>query len=293
MGKDSIYIWEKPDGYLHEDEAAEALRAICMGPRTVFKGPVEGKIELFAEADGLFDYNVDTLNAINSIEELIVAARHPEIRVKAGDKLAGMKAVPLVIAQEKLDEARRAAGPEPLMRVLPWKLKTACVITTGSEVAAGRIKDTFTPVIQEKLASFGIEIVKHLTVPDGLDNVAAAIKEAREAKPDIIACTGGMSVDPDDNTPGAIARSGARLVTYGVPVAPGLMFLLAYFDDGAPIIGIPGCAMYSKATVLDMILPRLAAGKLLQRSDFTRMGAGGLCLGCAECRYPVCPFGGG
>ena len=44
----------------------------------------------------------------------------------------------------------------------------------------------------------------------------------------MILCTGGMSVDPDDNTPGAIDRSGARIVTYGAAVLPGAMFLLGY-----------------------------------------------------------------
>jgi hypothetical protein len=71
------------------------------------------------------------------------------------------------------------------------------------------------------------------------------------------------------------------------------MFLLAYFDDGVPVMGVPGCVMFAAATLFDMILPRIAAGQRLIRRDFTRMGAGGLCLGCPECHYPICPFGKG
>ncbi len=33
----------------------------------------------------------------------------------------------------------------------------------------------------------------------------------------MIVCTGGMSVDPDDKTPGAIKATGARIVSYGAP----------------------------------------------------------------------------
>lgn len=41
---------------------------------------------------------------------------------------------------------------------------------------------------------------------------------------DLIVCTGGMSVDPDDLTPLAIKQTGAEIVTHGTPVLPGSMF---------------------------------------------------------------------
>jgi molybdopterin biosynthesis enzyme len=293
MGKEQIYIWEKRAGSLHEDEAAEALAAICRGAGIVQKGPSEGKIELFADGDGLFKYDASILNRINEIEDIIVSARHNHSAVKKGDKLAAMKVVPLVIEEAKLRDARAIAGVSPLMNLLPYRLKSAIIIATGSELANGLITDTFTPVLEEKLAAYGIEVIRRMTVSDGTDRVAAAIAEAREMKPDLILCSGGMSVDPDDNTPGAIKQSGAAVVTYGTPVFPGAMFLLAYFEDGVPVMGVPGCAMYSAATVFDMILPRIAAGERLLRRDFTGMGAGGLCLSCPVCRYPVCPFGKG
>ena len=112
----------------------------------------------------------------------------------------------------------------------------------------------------KKLQAYGITMTEHLTVSDGLEQVAAAIAEMRKKPVDMILCTGGMSVDPDDNTPGAIARSGARIVTYGAAVLPGAMFLLGYYEDGQPVMGLPGCVMYAKATILDLILPRVAAG---------------------------------
>ena len=45
-----------------------------------------------------------------------------------------------------------------------------------------------------------------------------ALAAMRQTDVDLILCTGGMSVDPDDNTPGAIRASGAQIVTYGAPV---------------------------------------------------------------------------
>jgi molybdopterin biosynthesis enzyme len=202
-----------------------------------------------------------------------------------------MKAIPLAIEKDKLLQAKTIAGKDPLMNVLPYCLKNAVLIITGNEVAKGLITDTFTPVLVEKLGAYGISVIKNIIVTDDTDQVTNAIAGARREKADMILCTGGMSVDPDDNTPGAIKKSGALIVTYGVPVIPGAMFLLAYFDDGVPIMGIPGCVMYTATTVFDVILPRIIAGQRLNRQDFTRMGAGGLCLSCPVCHYPICPFG--
>ena len=207
--------------------------------------------------------------------------------------------------EEVLEAAERAAGDEPLLEVRPFTARTAAVIATGSEVANGLIEDAFTPVIVRKLAEFGIEVTLTVKPGDETPDVVAAIDEARAAGVDLIVCTGGMSVDPDDNTPGAIKRAGARIVTYGSPVLPGAMLLVGYFDDdcaeGAagpsgkkapvPVLGVPGCAMYNKATVLDLVLPRVAAGVPLTKRDFVVMGEGGLCLGCKPCTFPLCPFG--
>ena len=291
MGKENLYVWEMTPGMVHENDAAVRLRDLCAGEHMASSQVKEGKIELRAECDGLFQVDVERLNAINMLEDIMIATRHGNTAVHTGDKLCGTRVIPLVIEEEKLQAAQQIAGTEPLLRLIPYRLKTAAVITTGSEVAKGLIQDTFTPVIVEKLRAFGISMVHHRTVDDGLDHVSAAIEEARRLRPDMILCTGGMSVDPDDNTPGAIKASGAGIVTYGAPVLPGAMFLLGYYEDGTPIMGLPGCVMYAKATIFDLVLPRIAAGVPLTKADFAAYGNGGLCLGCQECRYPVCPFG--
>ena len=292
MGKEHLYVWEMEEGMLHEDEAAKRLYDICANdnirPSQTIK---EGKIEAFAECDGYFEVDADRLDEINSIDEIMIATRHGSTAVRKGDKLAGMRVIPLVIKDDKLKEAERIYAGQPILKLTPYKLKNAAVITTGSEVYKGLIKDTFTPVIIEKLKAYGIETKWHKVVDDGTENIKKAIDEVRAEKPDLILCTGGMSVDPDDNTPGAIKAAGAGIITYGAPVLPGAMFLLGYFDDGTPVMGLPGCVMYAKATVFDLILPRVAAGVRVSKKDIVKLGNGGLCLGCEECRYPICPFG--
>lgn len=186
-------------------------------------------------------------------------------------------------------------GDEPLLQLLPYKIKKAAVLATGSEVFHGRIKDTFTPVLEEKLTEFNVEVVYKQVLDDKPEQITAAIKTAIEEKgAEMVLCTGGMSVDPDDRTPLAIKNTGARIVSYGAPVLPGAMFLLSYYgEDQVPVLGLPGCVMYTKRTVFDLVLPRVLACDIVTADELAALGEGGLCLNCAVCTYPACGFGKG
>ena len=291
MGKENLYVWEMVPGMVHENDAAERLCALCANDHMDRSSVKEGKIELTAACDGLFLVDVDRLNAINMLDDIMVSTRHSGTAVHSGDKLCGTRVIPLVIEEKKLQAAEKIGAGQPLLQLLPYRLKTAGVITTGSEVYKGLIQDTFTPVIVEKLKGYGIEMTEHAVVSDEMEMTVAAIGQMRQKGVDLILCTVGMSVDPDDNTPGAIKKSGARIVTYGAPVLPGAMFLLGYFDDGTPIMGLPGCVMYAGATIFDLVLPRIAAGVEVTKAEIAAMGNGGLCLGCNPCHWPNCPFG--
>ena len=147
-----------------------------------------------------------------------------------------------------------------------------------------------TPILAKKLQAYGITMTEHLTVSDGLEQVAAAIAEMRKNR-STRSSSPEVRMTVCSSSPGAIARSGARIVTYGAAVLPGAMFLLGYYEDGQPVMGLPGCVMYAKATIFDLILPLVAAGLQVTKQEIAALGCGGLCLGCAECHYPVCPFG--
>ena len=291
MGKEHMYVWEMTPGMVYENDGAEALCALCMNDNMERSDVKEGKIELTAACDGLFLVRSEALRAVNAIDELMIATRKGGTAVKTGDKLAGMRVIPLIIAQEKLDAAKAAVGDAPLLELRPWVRKTAAIVATGSEVKKGLIQDTFTPVVKDKLKSYGIETISVAYSGDGVENVANAIAEARQTGAEVILCTGGMSVDPDDNTPGGIKQSGARIVTYGAPVLPGAMFLLGYYEDGTPVMGLPGCVMYAGATISDLVLPWVAADVPVTKDWIVSLGEGGLCLGCKPCHWPICPFG--
>ena len=155
-----------------------------------------------------------------------------------------------------------------------------------------RIQDTFSPVVAEKLEEYGGEVLGISYPGDDPERIRAEIFRWMEQGAELVTCTGGMSVDPDDRTPAAIRATGAHVISYGAPVLPGAMFLLSYLD-GKPVVGLPGCVMYAKRTIFDLILPRLMADDPVTKEDLARLGDGGLCLDCAVCHYPNCGFGKG
>ena len=291
LGKDHLYVWEKDDTVYHENEAAQILCDVCINEHMNPSPVKEGKIELSASCDGLFCIDVERLDAVNDIDQIMIASRHTNTPVKKGDKLLGTRVIPLVISKEKMELVKKAAGDGPLCRLFPYQLKKAGIVTTGNEVYYGRIQDKFTPVVIQKLEQYGIKTEEHIIVNDEKEKIKEAILTLKEKGCELIIATGGMSVDPDDQTPGAIRESGAKMISYGAPVLPGAMFCLAYYEDGTAVMGLPGCVMYAKTTIFDLILPRVAAKVPVTRKDITRLGHGGLCLGCETCRYPACSFG--
>ncbi len=296
VGKENLYIWEKSEGILHEDEAAATLCDICIGGSDDFscEGPSEGKITITAAKDGLLKVRTDTLYAVNSLGRMMIATVNANTPVKCGDIIAGTRIIPLVIEEEAMNEAKRVAKDVPILSVLPFEIRSAGIVTTGSEVASGRIKDAFGPVLCDKLAEYGVDVIAQLIVTDDAELIKNAIAQLADKGAQMILVTAGMSVDPDDRTPKAIKDSGARVVSYGAPVLPGAMFLLSYLEyDGRtiPVAGLPGCVMYAKRTVFDLVLPRLLAKEELTASDLAAYGEGGLCRNCAVCRFPNCGFG--
>ena len=264
----------------------------------------EGKIELTASCDGLLKVNSAGLKAVNSFGQMMIATRHGGFMVKKGDKLAGTRIIPLVIEQEKMEAAEKAcmeaAGGKPILELIPFKAKKVGIVTTGNEVFYGRIEDTFTPVIESKFGEYQAEIIDHDICSDDDTKVTASILRMIDEGADIVCCTGGMSVDPDDKTPLAIKNTGARIVSYGAPVLPGAMFLLAYYEvkEGTRprtvvIMGLPGCVMYARRTIFDLVLPHVMSDDEVTAADLSSLGEGGLCLNCPVCTFPNCGFGKG
>ncbi|OIO00938.1 MAG: molybdopterin-binding protein [Desulfovibrionaceae bacterium CG1_02_65_16] len=292
VGKEHLYVFELAEGMVHEEQAALRVAQAVAGKGLTLGSPCEGKVTLTAARDGLLKVDPKRLHALNCMDDLVMATLHTNQQVRAGQNVAGVHITPLIIEDVKVKRAEDACAGRPLIEVRPFRSCKVGMVTTGSEVFKGRIKDGFGPVVRKKFSNFGCQVVSQLLVSDDADMTVKAIKAQLALGVDFLVVTGGMSVDPDDRTPSAIRAAGADIVCYGAPVQPGAMFLLGYIGE-VPILGLPGCVMYYKSSIFDLVVPRLLAGDRLTRDDIAAMGHGGYCSACAECRFPLCPFGKG
>jgi molybdenum cofactor synthesis domain-containing protein len=292
LGKEHLYVWEMKKGFVHEDEAGLRIARALAGRGVSLTEPSEGKVKLIAGSDGLCAIDEERLVAVNMLEEIVAATINNRRPVKKGAVVAGVRVVPLVIEEEKLARVEEIARGKSVIEVRPFRACKVGVITTGSEVYHGRIEDRFGPVVRAKVEAFGCRVIDHIIVPDDVPMICGAIEKLLAAGAELLLTTGGMSVDPDDVTPTAIRQAGARIVTYGAPVLPGAMLMVAYLG-AVPVLGLPGCVMYHKTTVFDLVLPLVLTGETVTRPAIARLGMGGLCMECEVCSYPRCPFGTG
>jgi len=293
MGKEHIFGMEYKDGDIHENEAAIRMARAVAGQGITFSEPSEGKVNLLVNRTGLLKVNAEALFEINSIEEIVLSTLHTDLLVNVPTIAAGAKIIPLNIEEKKIASMEKICAENfPVIQVMPlYKLK-AGIVSTGNEIYYKRIPDKFGPVLIEKFRELGSEVIEQIFSKDDPNMIAESIKTLIKAGADIILVTGGMSVDPDDVTPAGVKIAGAEILSYGAPTMPGAMFLLSYIND-IPVLGLPGCVMYNKRTIFDLVVPRLAAGERIERRDLIRYAHGGLCSNCNDCRYPNCGFGKG
>jgi Molybdopterin biosynthesis enzyme len=282
IGKEHIYIMELGQNELHEDDAAIRMAVALAGEGITLSEPHEGKVSLKSQFLGLAEVDQVLVEAINNLGEIALATVKTHSVVQEGRPLAATRAIPLTVPKAKVEEVERLAaeyraaheGQAPL-RMHPFRKLRAGLLTTGGEVFSGRIQDKFGPAVRAKLEAFGSEVAEQRFAPDDRQIIVKEIHYLLEQRYDMILVTGGMSVDPDDRTPGAIKASGADIVSYGTPMLPGSMLLMGYLN-GVPIMGLPGCVMHDPYTSFDVLLPRILAGQTIVREDIVRMGYGGL-----------------
>ena len=292
LGKEHIYVMHLGPEEIHENEAAEILATALSGPGSMLSAePVEGKIAIHAQCDGLLKINEEALYRFNLLGEVMCATLQTNTPVKKGENIAATRLIPLVSERAVIDQAAAIAREAtPIIEVKELRHARAGLVITGNEVFSGRIKDKFEKVLRDKLAEIGSEVISVIFAPDDIELIAAAISESIDKGADLIITSGGMSVDPDDVTRMGIEKAGATDCFYGTPVLPGAMFLSGRIED-IPILGLPACGMFHNITVFDLILPRILTGETIGREEFARMGHGGLCRNCKRCQYPVCNFG--
>lgn len=280
LGKENIFVIEEEDkekNLIHENDAAMFIVEKLNLDKEFFEisNIREGKINITAKEDGILKIDINTLNKINKIGEIILVTKYNNSYIKKGETVAATRVIPLLIEKKQLDEMEKLVKEKNVLTFKKIdKNKNLALITTGNEVYNGIIKDKSKEALLKKYRKYELNDMEQVFSPDDKDTIKKYIKMFENEK-DIIMCTGGMSIDPDDVTPSAIKESNWEIVTYGTPVLPGAMFMLAYKGEKV-LIGLPGGVVFSEKTVFDVLLPRILANDKITKQEIIEMGHGGL-----------------
>ena len=291
LGKRHLYVLALSAKQLHEDDAAQRIAQAICGDNLGKTDPVEGKINIVSQVDGLLKIDTQRLLRINKMNDIIVSTLKTNYACHKGQTVAATRIIPLIISASKIERLEQVATRDrPVIQMKPFRPLNVGVVVTGTEVYEGLIQDGFDEQVKGILDQYGAKVVDKIVVPDDAAAIASALLTLCEKRCDLLITTGGLSVDPDDVTQKGVKQAGARVIAYGSPVLPGAMFLYARLHN-TPILGLPACVYYHGVTIFNLVLPRVLAGDDLTKDDIAAMGHGGLCLNCDTCQFPVCPFG--
>ncbi|WOO87264.1 molybdopterin-binding protein [Mollicutes bacterium LVI A0039] len=279
LGKQHFFVLEPGDEDLvHEEDAARIMfETINNGDFSC--SPVSmGKISFIANTAGFFTVDSKLLTDFNMLGQISAASIAPMQYVKQGQEVASMRIIPLFTTKQHIEQIKAFANAQEMFKIIKIENTKIAQITTGSEVATGKIADGFKPKLNEILSRFDLQVSNYSVVTDDKNLIQAQITAAKAAGAELILVTGGMSVDPDDLTPGAIKAAGAKIITYGTPIIPGSMFLYGLLDN-TPILGLPGAVIFEQRTAFDLLLPYALTNTKITTREIMEMSVGGMLNG--------------
>ncbi len=275
LGLEQVYVAILDEDDVSENEAAQRLGEIITSDGIITSKATTGRLNFIADQTGLLKIDNQALLTFNEQTGITLATLPTNSVAQPKTMLATVKIIPYSIPQKTLLTAETIAQKKTLFKLNPFVVKKATLIATGSLAAKQKILNSFTPSLQDRLSTYNTEMLVGQYVAEQEESIGQALQAALNSDTQMILIVGETSImDIDDITPRAIKSIGGEIVHYGVPVEPGNLLLLAYYKD-IPIVGAPGCARSKKYNVVDIVLPRLAAGERLTRQDLVALGHGG------------------
>jgi len=259
---------------LGEDAAAQALgSAFCAGSTNITASEAHtGRVNLFAECNGIVEINVDAIHAFNTVNPMITVSTVPQYqRLSKGDMIATIKIISYGVPELDVKNAEATAKSAIVLRRA--ERKRAALIETA--VAAH-------PVSSKGAASLGVRLERldaSLEYYGTCSHDVVALKTALDgvgSDIDIIfILTASATSDPADTGPAGLLAAGGCLEHFGMPVDPGNLLFLGRIGS-TPVIGLPGCARALALNGADWILERVICGVPVSSRDIQHLGVGGL-----------------
>lgn len=264
------------DDDVHEQDAAHRVGQAVGGTGVRVELPFTGRVNLFAEHDGLLVANERLVNSLNNMHPAVTIATLANFeRVEKGRMIGTVKVIPFA-APEPAVSAAEALGE--MVRVHPFKLKSVVLVATRLSSLKEATMDKTRAVLSDRLALAGAQLVLETRVDHTREAITSGLAQVLDAQPELIILFGASAtVDERDVGPAGLISAGGRLHHFGMPVDPGNLLFLGDLE-GIPVIGAPGCARSPAENGFDWILNRLLADITVTRNDIMGLGVGGLLM---------------
>jgi molybdenum cofactor cytidylyltransferase len=264
------------DNDVDEDSAAGALAERLCGPGVELGRPFTGRCNLYAATDGVFQLDVDAINAVNGVDEAItVATVAPMARVKQGQMLATVKIIPFAVDRGVLDRTL-AAVSTTLASVSSFRPRRVGLLLTVLPGAKQKLNDKAEHAVRLRVEGLGSALSTVRSCEHSVDAVSAEMKAMLDGNVDLLLVFAASAItDRRDVIPAALEQVGGVVERCGMPVDPGNLLLLGKHGS-VPVVGLPGCARSPKMNGFDWVLERLLADIPVDSTSISRMGVGGL-----------------
>ena len=260
------------DSDLPENLAAQKVGAALLSSGLTL-GPVfTGRVNVLAAKAGVVRVDPGAIAAFNAVDEGLTLATLPDyMRVEQDQLIATVKIIPYGIEAVLVAAGIIALGKEAIA-LKPFKGGRARLIMTQTPGFKDSLISKGEAVVKERLAALGFSLIESIVVPHEETAVADAL--GKQADLHLILGASATS-DRGDVAPRALERAGGRIDRFGMPVDPGNLLFLGSLN-GAPVVGLPGCARSPALNGVDWVLERLAAGISVDGNAIAEMGVGGL-----------------
>jgi hypothetical protein len=281
---DEIHLLALEAGDLHEEDAGRRLAAAVVGAGIEVKAYTGGQWTLTATRRGLLRVHEAALTDVNAHDGMSVFTLFDRQPVEAGETVAKAKVTPLVIADATVRSVEKvAAASGGVVSVAAFAARTIGALARESLEARQRAR--FEAALRQKMDWLGVPLLPVRFATGSARVVADELVALRDAGAQVLIVAGASALDPLDPVFGGLALLGASMERHGAPAHPGSLLWLARWE-GAPVLGMPTCGMFSQATTFDLVLPRLLAGETLGNRELAALGHGGLLSREMAYRFP-------
>jgi molybdenum cofactor cytidylyltransferase len=280
---DSLHVVRPEPGDVLEAEAGTRLVHAVAGHGVDAGRPAGGHWPLSARTRGVLEVRRDALMTVNTGGDLAVYTLPDGQVVDAGEVVARAKVIPFVVDGRVLDAGVAAAGPDGVVAVRPFAPARLGVVV--QESLGSSALERFRRALEEKAAWLGASLLEPCVVARSPQSVAAAMQGALDGGARVVVVAGTMAMDPLDPAFDAIRLLRGRIERVGVPAHPGSLLWVARVGEAA-VVGMPSCGLFSRATVFDLVLPRLLAGLPVDAAWLAGLGHGGLLTRDVAARFP-------